>query len=231
MFGPDVAKSAQDHALVEWPRECVGYVIGGAYVAQKNIASDPVREFRVIDSAWSDEVQAVIHSHTTSFDWSPSKADMQSQLSAGVPFGILATNGDTTTPLLWFGDHVLDEPLIGRQFVPGVTDCYELVRAWVWQERGIKLRSFPRDVSWWERGENLLMQSFEAAGYVRVAVEEARPGDGLLMAIPATGVVNHCAVLLDSGLMLHHRAKQLSRREPWSGAWRRLTRMAVRYVG
>lgn len=231
MFGPDVEIAAQNHALVEWPREAVGYVIGGTYVPQENIASDPVREFRVADSAWSDDVRAVIHSHTTSFDWLPSKADMQSQLSAGVPFGILATNGDTTTPLLWFGDHVLDEPLIGRRFVSNVTDCYELVRAWMWQERRIKLKSFPRDVAWWERGENLLAQSFETAGCVRVAIEDAHPGDGLLMAIPATGPVNHCAVLLDGGLMLHHRVGQFSRREPWSGAWRRLTRMAVRYAG
>lgn len=231
MFGPDIENAAQDRALVEWPRECVGFVIGGAYVAQANIAADPIREFRVADDAWSDDVQAVVHSHTTSFDRSPSKADMQSQISAGVPFGILATNGDTTTPLLWCGDHVLDEPLIGRQFISNVTDCYELVRAWMWQERRVKLKSFARDVAWWERGEDLLMQNFEAAGCTRVAVEEARPGDGLLMTIPATGMVNHCAVLLDSGLMLHHRVGQLSRREPWSGAWRRLTRMAVRYQG
>lgn len=231
MFGPEIENAAQGHARVEWPRECVGFVIDGTYVAQENIASDPVREFRVVDSAWSDEVQAVVHSHTTSFVNTPSKADMQSQISAGVPFGILATNGDTTTSLLWFGDHVLDEPLIGRKFVPNVTDCYELVRAWMWQERKIKLKSFPRDVAWWERGENLLAQSFSTAGWSRISIEETRPGDGLLMANPATGVTNHCAVLLDSGLMLHHRAGQLSRREPWSGAWRRLTRMAVRYVG
>lgn len=231
MFGAEVEASSRAHALADWSRESVGYVIGGAYVPQENVAADPINTFRVADDAWSDGVQAVIHSHTTSLDRFPSKADMQSQISAGVPYGILATDGQIATPILWFGDHVLEEPLIGRRFAPGVTDCYELVRAWMWQERKIKLKSFPRDASWWERKEDLLAQSFAQAGCARVPVEEVRPGDGLLMAIPATGAVNHCAVLLDNGLMLHHRAGQLSRREPWSGAWQRLTRIAVRYVG
>lgn len=229
MYGLDVDAAAQAHALAEWPRESVGYVVGDAYVPQSNIALDPVREFAVADSAWSDDVQAVIHSHTISLDRAPGAADMRSQISAGVPFGILATDGNVATPILWFGDHVLDEPLVGRTFVPGVTDCYELVRAWMWQERKIKLRPFARDADWWERGGDLLAQSFEKAGCKRISVEDARAGDGLLMAIPATGIINHCAVLLGGGLMLHHRAGQLSRREPWSGAWRRLTRMVVRF--
>lgn len=229
MFSLDVEKAAQEHAIVEWPRESVGYVINNVYVGQENIANDPIREFYVTEDMWSDDVQAVIHSHTVSFDRLPSNMDMQSQLSAAVPFGILATNGDMTTPILWFGDHVLDEPLIGREFIPNVTDCYELVRAWMWQERKIKLKSFPRDARWWECGEDLLAQNFEVAGWQRVAIEDACVGDGLLIAIPATGVVNHCAVLLDDGSMLHHRAGQLSRREPWSDAWRRLTKMVVRY--
>ncbi len=235
MFGPEVEAAAAEHAVAEWPRESVGYVMGGAYVPQANIAADRVKEFLVADSAWSDDVQAVVHSHICfgSVDpirRAPGKSDMLAQLSAAVPFGIVASDGKAATPILWFGDHVLDEPLIGRDFVPGVMDCYELVRAHYWQARRIRLKSFPRDVDWDERGEDLLMRGFAQAGFVQVAPEQARPDDGLLMAIPG-GRVNHCGVLLGDGTMLHHRADQFSRREPWSGGWRRLTRMAVRYVG
>ena len=235
MFGPEVEAAAAEHAVAEWPRESVGYVIGGTYVPQANIAGDRLKEFLVADSAWSDDVQAGVHSHICLGDLdpdrrAPSQSDMIAQLSAAVPFGIVASDGKAATPILWFGDHVLADPLIGRAFVPGVMDCYELVRAYFRQVRAITLKSFPRDVDWDERGEDLLMRGFAQAGFAQIAPEQARADDGLLLAIPG-GRVNHCGVLLGDGTMLHHRWGQLSRREPWSGPWRRLTRMAVRYVG
>lgn len=228
MFKPSVEVAARAHALREWPREAVGFVIGDRYVGQSNLSTNPVHEYAIDSSAWSDDVQAVIHSHTTDFDCAPSATDMRVQIAADVPFGILATDGKTVTPLLWLGDHVLDEPLIGRSFVHGVTDCYELVRAWMWQSKKIKLKSVPREQNWWDTKQNLIVESMAAAGCVRIAIEEVVPGDGLLMAIPLNGIINHCAVLLDDNMMIHHRAGQLSRREPWSGLWRRVTRMAVR---
>lgn len=236
MFGSDVQAAAQRHALAEYPREAVGFVIAGAYAPQVNVAADPGNQFCVAPEAWDDDVQAVIHSHTLTYGLpadrdarAPSAADMQAQLAAAVPFGIVATDGEIATDILWWGDHLLDEPLIGRRFVPGVLDCYELVRAWCWQERAIRLPSFPRDAEWWEHGQDMLAQGFSSAGFVRVAIEDAQRGDSFLIALPAHGVVNHCGVLLEGGLMLHHRAGQLSRREPWSGAWRRLTRLVVRH--
>lgn len=236
MFGSEVDTAALAHARAEWPREAVGYVIDGAYVRQRNIAADPVSTFRVADEAWSDEVEAVIHSHVApavpgSEPRAPSRADQVGQGASAVPWGICWTDGrGGALPPLWFGDHLLDEPLVGRPFVPGSLDCYELVRAWWWQTRGVRLPVVPRDAEWWAAGGDLLAQGFRGAGFVPVDPAEARPGDGLLIAVPATGVVNHCAVLIDGGLMLHHRGGQLSRREPWSGAWRRLTRMVVRHA-
>lgn len=228
MFGRDVEHAALVHARAEYPREAVGYVIDGAYCPQVNLAPAPERAFLVAPEAWSDAVQAVIHSHTNGND-APSAADMAAQQSSAVPWGITVTDGESAAPLIWFGDHVLQAPLIGRRFVPGVTDCYALARAWFWQQRAIMLPEVPRDREWWVHGGDLLRDGFARAGFVRVAADTARHGDGLLMAILATGVINHCAVLLGDGSMLHHRAGHLSRTEPWAGSWRRLTRMVVRY--
>lgn len=230
MFGLVVDAAAREHALRSWPHESVGFVVGGSYCPQENIATDKVREFRVADSAWSDAVQAVIHSHTTSMSCAPGEADMRSQLSAAVPYGIVATDGRCTTPLLWFGDHVLDAPLVGRTFVPGVTDCYELVRAWMWQERGIKLRSYPRDAGWWRLGKDLLAQNFRDAGFAPVEGGGIAVGDVAIMAVPVGKIANHCGVLVGGNMLLHHRANQLSRRELWSDSWQRLTRLVVRYA-
>ena len=107
-------------------------------------------------------------------------------------------------------------------------DCYELMRAYVHQTHNRQLPAVPRDVCWWEKGQNVLVEHLRKFGFFSVSEEDAREGDGLLFALPVSGVINHCAVLLDNGLMLHHRRWELSRREPWSAAWRRLTRMVVR---
>ena len=234
MFGSDVAEAAKRHAISTWPKESVGYVIDGRYIGQPNISADPMREFIVDPAAWSPEVDAVIHSHPVhSFvaeidPRAPSREDMASQRACSVPWGILATDGQQASDLLSFGDHLLNEPLIGRQFIPNVMDCYELMRAYVHQTHNRQLPAVPRDALWWEKGQNVLVEHLPKFGFFGVSIENAREGDGLLFAFPANGVINHCAVLLDNGLMLHHRRWELSRREPWSAAWRRLTRMVVR---
>lgn len=233
VFDFDVDTAAKQHARAEWPYECVGYVVDNVYVPQKNVASDPLNSFKTAEPM-PDDVQAIIHSHAVSMltdpvaQSVPSADDMASQFACAVPFGIIAATKNTASEVLWFGDHVLDQPLIGRKFVPNVTDCYELMRAYAHQKYGAYLRPVPREALWWERKQNVLADNFRLLGFTQIDPKDAREGDGLLISIPATSVVNHCAVLIEGGLMLHHRIGELSRREPWSGAWRRLTRAVVR---
>lgn len=235
MFGYSVTAAAKQHALNDWPNESVGYVVNGEYFAQVNIADKPREAFLVAKTAWSEDVQAVIHSHPVAaidprpYDQrAPTADDMLGQYSSDVPWGIIAATKQEATDPLWFGDQVLDQPLIGRKFVPNVTDCYELMRAYVHQKFKVYLPPVPRDRMWWETKQDVLADNFAKLGFEQVKPENVRAGDGLLIAIPATGVINHCAVLLENGLMLHHRWGELSRTTPWCGAWRRLTRIIVR---
>ncbi|NVO13911.1 MAG: C40 family peptidase [Rhodoplanes sp.] len=224
MFNPDVEIAARRHAIAEYPRECVGFVLDGVYAPQLNLSETPERNYTLAADAWSDDIEAVIHSHPGG-TCSPSRADMQSQASADIPYGITVTDGADATPIVWFGDSVLDEPLVGRPFLENVTDCFELGRAYFWQAQRIWIPPFPRDPTWWEDGGDLITENLRRAGFA--PVEAPTPGDVLL--IGPAGRLNHIAILLDGNLMLHHRAGQLSRREPWSGAWRRLTRSIVRH--
>ena len=224
MFGDEVDRdevdrAARAHALAEWPHEACGVVSGGAYVPVANIAADPAQGFGMPADTWlTHRPQAVIHSHNARLHphW-PSQADMQSQIAADVPFGIVSCDGEVTTPVLWWGDPCLDAPLIGRAFVPGIYDCYALVRAWFWQDRGVRLADFARDARWWNEGSNLLVDRFGEAGFDPIEAGQARPGDGFLMRL-TSAVPCHCGLLLDGGLCLHHLDGRLSRREP-IGPW------------
>ena len=240
MFGPDVDAAVKAHAIAEYPRECCGLVIDGKYTPFPNVLYDPndvttnpYDAFQLPVDAWPTDgrvVNAVLHSHCAPrWGIEPSAADMKSQIATAVPWGIvLASRGHASDPV-WFGDHLLDEPLLGRQFLHGVRDCYSLVRSEKWQRDKIKLPEFPRDVEWWKKGGDLYRTGFASAGYKQIAPGDARPGDVVLMTVRSP-VTNHAAIVLDGGLMMHHLQNKLSHRVP-IGPWLKLITHWLRYEG
>lgn len=103
-----------------------------------------------------------------------------------------------------------------------------MVRDYFELERGIVLPDFERNELWWERGENLYLENFKRAGFSEVPVEELAPGDGILFQVRAP-VINHAAIYLGDDIILHHVMNRLSRRDIFSGFWKRCARLVVRY--
>lgn len=241
MFGNDVSQAAREHALSEWPRECCGVVSNSTYRPVANVAADPLNAFEMPSGVWLDLApEAVIHSHDATtvkgengrarprHPHHPSRADMQSQIAAGIPFGIVSTDGEAASELLWWGDHVLDEALIGRSFVPGIRDCYALVRAWCRQRRGVTLPDFARDDAWWTAGENMLVEHFRDAGFVLLDGDNPKPGD-VFFSRAGSRVPSHSGVLDENGLILHHLDGCLSCHDV-PGRWRARITHWVRYA-
>lgn len=229
MFSLDVIEAAKAHALAEFPRESVGFVVGGEYVPQINIAETPEEHFRVADSEYlqyAKDLQAVIHSHPDGPDH-PSRHDMQQQIAMGVPWGIVVCREDHANEPFFWGDGVPVPPLVGRVFRHGVSDCYSLVRDYYRTEKNVLLPAHPRDDEWWLKGEDLYMQHFKPYGFATVA--EPEPGDSFIAQVHSH-VPNHAGVYVGDGLILHHLMNRLSRHEP-AFNWHKLIRMWVRYVG
>lgn len=240
MFGLSVLESAKMHALDQFPLESCGLVVDGAYVACDNIAENPEKDFKIADATVQQYLsmgllQGVIHSHPfaqITAKSSPSSADMRSQMSVGVPFGIVDTDGEVVNDPYWWGDFKLDEPILGREFHHGIEDCYLPIRRFYWQERGIRLPDIPRDDKWWNTEESLYVENFERLGFVRVAKTEIADGDIIIGRVNAKKP-NHAGVYLDNprdgkGLVLHHLPGRLSRREP-AGPWLSRADLIVRY--
>jgi cell wall-associated NlpC family hydrolase len=112
----------------------------------------------------------------------------------------------------WFilgadGLHRLDPSgysLEGRMFDFGWSDCWTLVRDY----HGATMPDFPRV---WGTVEGLFEQHLHAQGFVPVDTME--PGDVLAMQVRGHGI-NHLAVYLGDGQILHHAVGQLSRKVP-----------------
>jgi cell wall-associated NlpC family hydrolase len=231
MFGAEIDAAARAHALADYPRESCGLVVAGRYVPVMNVAADPEAQFAMPDDAWiaHGDVQAVIHSHGAAHALAPSASDMTHQIASAVPWGITRCDGVAASPLLWWGDFRLDEPLLGRSFVHGVTDCYGAIRAWFWQQRGVRLIDVARDDQWWQAGGDLYSEGFARAGFRVVPATEANDGDVVLIAFRSK-VPNHGGVLVDGGLIYHHLQGRLSAREPF-GRWRQMAALYLRYEG
>lgn len=209
-------------ALAAYPNEAVWLITSAGCRRVANIAEDPTSTFKVANQdmayAMSETLLAVVHSHPDYPDC-PSAADMRGQLSSAVPWAIVATDGQATKPLRWFGVANTD-PLVGRGFVHGIQDCYALIKDYYAQELGIQLPEYPRDWEWWLNGEDLYSQGFETAGFVEINAAQAKPNDMWLAQLRGK-VASHGGLLLENGLALHHPSgrhpvdeSRISLREP-----------------
>jgi proteasome lid subunit RPN8/RPN11 len=243
-----VIAAAQAHALAEYPKESCGVVVGTEYIACANTAADPLKDFRIDPLIYAKllargPVRAILHSHPDG-PFYPSKHDMTSQLATAVPWGVIATDGERASlPVMW-GDQLPIRPLIGREFMHGVLDCYALIRDAYrlgphelerqgiadWPHAPVTLPEFPREDAWWEAGEDLYRDHFAEAGFRPVERSEVQPGDVFVMKLLTSKKLNHGGLYVGNNLILHHLPSRLSRREP-AGLWMRQFELWLRYEG
>ena len=224
-----ILQAVKQHAADEAPRECCGLIVDGRYVPCRNVAPGLGR-FRVHpdDSAAAEDsgtVQALVHSHAYEPP-EPSPADIDACNAGSLPW-LIVNHPLGTHCWLEPDNDAPPAPLIGRQFVHGLHDCYAVVRDWYRIEKGLRLRNYPRADGWWNDGQNLYRENFAAEGFVEVS-GDLREGDVLFIQERAP-VENHAGIYLAGGNILHHPAGRLSRVEVYGHYWRTRTRVVLRH--
>ena len=215
----------QQYMISKFPHEACGLIVDGAFVPIENIHPDPALHFEMPGEtlALYPNAQAAIHSHTNG-RIEPTIADMESQISCGLPFGLMTCNEEAATKIYLWGDQLTPPPLIGRQFRSGPSgtdnkgDCYAIIRDYYRLEKNIMLAEFPRDFKWWSNPDandkNMYLEGFAKAGFVEISQSEIEPGDVILMRVASpTKQPNHGAVYIGNNQILHHVQDRLSRRD------------------
>ena len=227
-------KEFEEHAKQCAPREACGLTINVSgkevFWPCRNIAENQTDfVMHPEDYATAEdygEIMAVIHSHPISSAM-PTPADLVGCEGSGLPWFIFSIPSGVWKEITPKG---YEAPLVGRPFCHGVLDCYSLVIDWYKRERKIELPDFERREEWWNKGDNLYLDNFEKAGFYAIDPKDIQKGDVILMQIHSK-TVNHAAIYLGNGVMLHHLMKRLSCREVYGGYFQKNTRLVIRHRG
>ena len=225
--------AALQHAQQCDPAESCGLVVvvrgRERYWPCRNLSPEPSHFFTIDPDDYASaeeagEVTAVVHSHPTTPP-QPSQADLMAcEAGGGLPWFIVNPKTGAWGTCSPSGYRA---PLIGREWVWGVSDCWTLVRDW-YGEQGITLPDWRRPISHEQfEADPLFARHWDEAGFKRVDVASIRAGDAIFMDLSGTGL-NHIAVYIGDQRILHHVGPgRLSSLDIYGGYWQK----ATGYVG
>ena len=240
----EIKAAIQAHAAECFPAECCGLLVNNAYVPCRNI-SDNRDQFEIHhkDLAAAEdngEIQAYVHSHPNASARASEIDLLQIELHQK-PWVICAY------PDIEFQVYEpcgYKAPLVGRNYIHGIQDCYSIVRDFYERELGINLIDFEREDAWWEHKESksLYLDGFGEAGFIEV--NDLQYGDVMLCRVGRTEHVNHAVIWLGdqtelkseqteacvgSSIILHHPYGRKSVREVFGRQWQERVVKVVRY--
>jgi len=227
--------AALKHAKEQDPKESVGVLIvikGKEQYYPCNNLSTYSQQCFILDpedyvkADALGEITAIVHSHPVTPP-SPSQADKVSCEQSGLKWHIVNPKTETWGYCEPTG---YKPPLIGRQWVWGVTDCWSLVRDYYKEQHNIQLLDYQRPTTPQDFLDNPLFEQYaERTGFRELNKDEKlQKGDVLLMSI-LHPTLNHVAIFLGDDI-LHHLADRLSTREPYNEWLLKCTGKRYRYA-
>lgn len=217
------------------PHECCGFIIVNhtgkisRIYPTKNIAENTQDNFVIdpaeyIEAEREGKVIAYYHSHTLS-DEQFSNADKVNSESLKLPLFVYST---ITDKFNFYTPSNYEAPLIGREFVWGIFDCWALVVDYYKSKLNIKL-----DNHFFRKGhDDVLQNDYFKNNYESQHLiphnEKLKEHDILFMKVESK-TINHVAIYIGNDIILHHPGGRLSQRTFYGSYWKKVTAMKLRH--
>lgn len=209
------------HFDKEYPKEACG-VIGIVKGKKKwfpcrNIAESD-EDFVMSSEDWFDikkkaDIFAIVHNHINSSN-EPSQSDINNCNALGIPYYIFSY---PELELNILEPKEIFNPLIGREYIFGSSDCFEAMRDWLASENIQIPAREPFEDDWWEKGIDYFTEE-NIKNWNHIKVDSPQKNDVLIFAVDSS-VGNHCGVYLENDIFFHHAENRLSCRESLYPFW------------
>lgn len=234
MINPEDFKK---HVLECYPQEACGVLIEDYFYPLKNIHPEPVNCFQLSqeDNLFlSDKQYKFLHSHTMEASKedprTPSLEDMRSQVTTGMPWGIVHCDGKDVSEILWFEDMENLAPILDRQYIFNVHDCFTLARDYYYNEFQKDTINFPRPIDWEKWNPRLIVDNYKNEGFRDVLEDEELQVHDLLLFRLASNNINHFGIYIGEDKFIHHLYQRKSCVDSLK-KWDRQFAKAIRYIG
>lgn len=217
--------------------EVCGFIVstkrGVVAVPARNISKDPAHRTEIDPKDYASaedmgDVIAVFHSHPSG-DPTPSDVDRRVSDILKMPMLIVSS---VDSKYQWVRPAGDDFPLLGRPYVYGIFDCWELARDYYRMNLSIDLPKIESEQGWAESGRDLFMENLERTSFVEVPPAMIRVHDLVLIQTETSRVPNHVAIYVSDSEILHHlfAGTCLSSKGLYGNHWRKRTRHVVRHM-
>jgi proteasome lid subunit RPN8/RPN11 len=215
------------HATACAPKEAVALVLADQDRTHlklvENVHHEPTRAFAISEGDWDQPgICSVVHSHVTTPS-TPSRVDRVMCEETKVPWHIFSLKTRMWDVIVPSGYTV---PLAGREFIWGVFDCFSLVRDYYRERLQIDFPNVPRPFEFWKQGLDLFSQYYEQCGFTPVKTLQKYDVLGISL---GSSLPNHCALLVENGLIFHHPSGRLSCNSIYGGLWLKNTVHILRH--
>lgn len=120
---------------------------------------------------------------------------------------------------------------LGKHYIEGLQDCFDLFREVYAKSYKIDLINYARPTNWETFPEfDYLRELYLTQGFSVPTNNpmDLREGDGLLMSV-ASNKINHCAIYIGEGKILHHLYGKFSSIDPYTYPWQNRVRKVIRH--
>lgn len=212
----------EEHFRKEYPREGCGViaVVKGekTWFPCTNIAEND-KDFIISHKEYLQikrkyDILAIVHSHIDQSN-EPSTQDVNSCNALGIPYHIYSypeMELNIVQPEKNF------YPLIGREYVFGVKDCFEAVRDWLAQENIYIPSREPFEEGFYEKHLNYFTEDYILNWNHKKVEGSPKKNDVLIFQINSE-LANHCGVYIGDEVFYHHATNRLSCRENLYPFW------------